>query len=88
MTDKGLCIPHAVLKDGQLGSTQKIVYAVMLANADEENVCRLSAEQIGGICGITHVAAQNSRLKLCSLGYAELICGTQRNYRLLKHIGG
>lgn len=86
MADKSLYLPEALLTDYQLGPSQKIVYAVMLANGDEDGICRMSAHQIGETCGMADAAAQSNRLKLCSLGYAELCQGTQRNYRLLKHL--
>lgn len=85
MADKRLIIPAAVLEDYQLGPAQKIIYSVMLVNADEDGVCRLSSSQLGRIAGMTNVAASGNRLKLCRLGYAELVHGTNHNYRLLKH---
>lgn len=84
MAGKGLYLPEEVVTDTQIGAAQKIVLAVMLANADEDGICRMSAKQIGDVCGMTYVAAQQNRLKLCQYGYAELCPNSQRNYRLLR----
>lgn len=77
-------MPEAVVTDTQIGAAQKIVLAVMLANADKDGICRMSAKQIGDVCGITYVSAQQNRLKLCQYGYAELCPNSQRNYRILR----
>lgn len=84
MEDKGLYLASELLTDDQLGAGQKIVYGVMLTNADADGVCRMSARQIGNVCGMTHTAVQAARLKLCCLGYAELVPDTQRDYRIMK----
>lgn len=84
MNGKGGYIPADLLADNQLGFSQKFVYAVMLAGADEYGICRLSARQIADICGTTHAAVQSNRLKLCNLGYVVRIRDTY-NYRLLKY---
>lgn len=83
--NKGLYIPRELLTDDQIGSTQKIVYALMLEMADEDGVCRASSQRIGERFAKNERAVQASRRELCRLGYAELVKGTSKNYRLLKY---
>lgn len=83
---KGLYFPRELAEDSQIGPAQKLVYAVMLKGADEDGICRMTAQQIGEACGMTKVTAQNNRWKLCHYGYAELCPDTKANYRLLKYL--
>ncbi len=83
MDKNGLYIPEKILTDGQIGSTQKIVYAMMVAKMGDDSVCRLSARRIGELLGITAPTAQNARLALARLGYIQLVPKTQCNYRIL-----
>ncbi len=83
MDKNGLYIPEKILTDGQIGSTQKIVYAAMVAEMEDDSVCRLSARQLAKKLGMTAPTAQNARLALVDRGYIRLIPKTQCNYRIL-----
>lgn len=86
MENKGVYIPPELLADDQIGAGHKIVYAIMLANADEDGICRMSARKIGDLRGATEHAVQSCRLKLCHFGYAERLPDSDREYRLLKYL--
>lgn len=79
----GIYIPGKILTDGQIGSTQKIVYAAMAANMDDDGICRLSARELGRMLGVTAPTAQNARLALVKRGYIRLVPNTQCNYKIL-----
>ncbi len=80
---KGLYIPPRILSDGQIGSTQKIVYATMVAEMGEDNICRLSSRQLAEKLGMTAPTAQNARLALVNRGYIQPVPRSQCNYRIL-----
>lgn len=81
---KGIYIPGKVLEDTSLGAQQKLVLALMLAEADDDNICRLSSQEIGDRLGITKAAAAQSRQNLCRAGWMRLIPKTRSNYKILK----
>lgn len=79
----GLYIPPKILADGQIGATQKLVYAVMVAEMDEDSICRMSARKIAARLHVSAPVAQNARLVLVHQGYVRLIPNTMCNYRIL-----
>ena len=79
---KGVYIPEKVLADAQLGSTQKLVYVVMVEGMDEDNVCRMSSQEIGDRLCITRAAANEARRQLCKLGYVRRVTKTAKGYKL------
>ena len=81
---KGLYIPRVVLEDEDLGQTIKMVYSVMIEGMDEQNVCRMSAQDVADRLKMTRAAVNNARLKLCDIGYMRHIPHTRSNYRILK----
>ena len=84
MTERnGVYIPEKILTDEQIGSTQKLVYAVMVSEMDDTSICRLSARKIADRLHVTAPVAQNARLALAKQGYIRLIPRTMCNYRIL-----
>ena len=81
---KGLWIPRVVLEDEGLGQTMKLVYAVMIEGMDEQNICRMSAQDVADRLKLTGAAVNGARLKLCDLGYVDRIPKTRNNYKMLK----
>lgn len=81
---KGLYIPRAVLEDEDLGQTMKLVYAVMIEGMDEQNICRMSAQDVADRLKLTRAAVNYARLKLCDFGYMRHVPHTRSNYRILK----
>ena len=82
---KGLYIPQSVLEDWNLGSTQKIIYAIMMETADKNGICRESSVKIGRRLGKGDHTICASRRTLIDLGYLENIDGMSREWRLMKH---
>lgn len=81
---KGLYTPRVVLKDEGLGQTMKLVYAVMIEGMDDQNVCRMSAQDVADRLKLTRAAVNYARLKLCDFGYVRHVPHTRSNYRILK----
>ena len=81
---KGLWIPRVVLEDEGLGQTMKLVYAVMIEGMDEQNICRMSAQDVADRLKLTGAAVNCARLKLCDFGYMRRVPHTRSNYRILK----
>ena len=80
---KGVYIPEKVLTDA-LGAQQKLVLAVMIAAMDDDNICRLTSQQIAERLGITKVTAAQARQSLCHAGWMRLLPKTRVNYQILK----
>lgn len=80
---KGLYIPEKILTDDQIGSTQKLVYAVMVSEMDDASICKMSARKIAERLHVTAPVAQNARLVLVKQGYIRLIPQTMCNYQIL-----
>lgn len=85
---RGLYIPPEILTDGQLGSTQKMVYAAMAEAAEDDGFIRITAKELGERLGITRNAAVHSRNILQKLGYVRRIDRTSYNYRIIRWPGG
>lgn len=79
----GLYIPEKILTDEQIGSTQKLVYAIMVSEVDDASVCRMSARKIAERLHVTATAVQNARRVLEEKGYIRLIPNTKYNYKIL-----
>ncbi len=82
----GLYIPRRLIDDWQLSPPAKMVYAVMLAAADEVGMCQLSAHQIGVRCGISATAVTQNRRKLMGIGYISKESDTSRDFYCMKHL--
>lgn len=88
MADKGLYIPPEILADSQLGSSSKMVYAVMVESAESDGFVRITSPELGARTGMTSKAAVHNRWILRKLGYVEPIPKTKHNYRIVKWPGG
>lgn len=88
MANKGLYIPPEILGDSQLGSSQKMVYAAMVAAADRDGMVRLTSHELGNRVGMSEGAARENRVQLRRRGYIEHIDRTTVNFRILKWPGG
>lgn len=81
---KGIYIPGKVLADTSLGAQQKLVLALMLAEADDDNICRLSSQEIGDRLAVTKATAALARKALCQTGWLRRMPKTVRNYKILR----
>lgn len=79
----GLYIPEKILTDEQIGSTQKLVYAIMVSEVDDASVCRMSARKIAEHLHVTATAVQHARRVLEEREYIRLIPNTKYNYKIL-----
>jgi hypothetical protein len=79
----GLYVPKKILCDDQIGSTQKLVYSLMVSEMGEDRICRMSARQIAERLHVTPPVAQNARLVLVNRGYIRLIPQTMCDYQIL-----
>jgi DNA-binding MarR family transcriptional regulator len=79
-TLKGVCIPEEILTDSQLGSTQKLVYAVMVMNANSSGICAMNGKEIGERLGVTTSVAVRARWVLSQRGHVRKLFKTNRRY--------
>lgn len=77
---KGVYIPEKILTDSQLGSTQKLVYAVMAMNANISGICAMNGKEIGERLGVTTSVAVRARWMLSQRGYVRKLFKTNRRY--------
>lgn len=72
MRKYALC-PGSVLKDDRLRASDKLAYGVILANCDEQGVCRLTNEQVAEM-----VCVSKSMMEKCirSLVRSGLVVST------------
>lgn len=77
---KGVYIPEEILTDSQLGSTQKLVYAVMVMNANSSGICAMNGEEIGERLGVTASVAVRARWILSQRGHVRKLFKTNRRY--------
>lgn len=79
---KSIRIPEELARDDRLSSTLKLVYAVMLNNADCEGLCCMNCKQIGEVIGMTGNAVVYSRRMLDTLGYIDIVPRQERMWCL------
>lgn len=80
---KGVYIPHKILTDSQIGSTHKLVYAVMAMNADHNGVCPMTGEEIADWLGISKTAAVHARWNLVKCGYVQRVPFTKHDFQVM-----
>lgn len=79
----GLYIPERILTDEQLGSSQKLVYAIMVSEMDDASVCQMTAREIAERFHVTAPVAHKARRVLEEKGYIRLIPIARSNYKIL-----
>lgn len=84
----GIYIPRKVLSDSQLGPTFKLVYAVMLANTDADDICTMTGAEIAEYLAMSETAAVHARWMLVQLGYVQRISAKRHEYRVVRDGGG
>lgn len=77
---KGVYIPEEILTDKQLGSTQKLVYAVMAMNVNASGICAMNGRAIGERLGVTTSVAVRARWMLSQRGHVRKLFKNNRRY--------
>ena len=77
---KGVYIPEEILTDSQLGSTQKLVYAVMVMNANSIGICTMNGREIGERLGVSTSVAVRARWMLSQRGHVRKLFKTNRRH--------
>lgn len=82
---RGVWIPGVVLADDQLGASCKIIYAIMLAGADDCGFSRVGADELVALTGMTYQGVMQVRYKLERIGYIDTVPRKGRQW-CLKHL--